>query len=122
MSNLDKTNLGDVVIPNKMFFRIGEVSEIVDVETHVIRYWESEFPQIAPRKGRGQQRLFSREDVQNILRIKRLLYEEGYTIDGARKALQRNEDSLLDRKDIDTIKGELREIRAVLKKVSRIGA
>src|SRR5579862_4761994 len=74
-------------IPDKLFFRIGEVSEIVGVEPYVLRYWESEFPALAPRKSSSGQRMFRRKDVELLLRIKHLLYDQKFTIEGARKAL-----------------------------------
>src|SRR5579862_8655479 len=75
-------------IPDKLFFRIGEVSEIVGVEPYVLRYWESEFPALAPRKSSSGQRMFRRKDVELLLRIKHLLYDKKFTIEGARKELQ----------------------------------
>ena len=75
-------------IPDKQFFKIGEVAEIAGVEPYVLRYWESEFRAIRPDKSRSNQRLYTRRDVENVLQIKRLLYEEGYRIDGAKKRLR----------------------------------
>jgi len=75
-------------IPEKLFFRIGEVSHIVGVEPHVLRYWESEFPALTPRKSSSGQRMFRRRDVELLLRIKHLLYDRKFTIEGARKALK----------------------------------
>jgi DNA-binding transcriptional MerR regulator len=75
-------------IPDKVYFRIGEVSHLVGVDTHVLRYWESEFSMIKPFRGPSKQRLYRRQDVVNILRIKGLLHDEGYTISGARKHLK----------------------------------
>ncbi len=77
-----------VVIPEKIYFKIGEVCELLDVQAHVLRYWESEFPQLAPQKNRSGQRSYRRKDVEISLRIKELLYDELYTIAGARKRLQ----------------------------------
>jgi len=74
-------------IPNKLFFKIGEVCEITDTQPYVLRFWESEFPQLAPRKNRSGQRVYQRKDIETVLRIKKLLYEEEYTIAGARKKL-----------------------------------
>ena len=76
-------------IPDKLFFRIGEVSEIVGVEAYVLRYWESEFPGLSPKKSSSGQRMFRRKDVEMLLRIKQLLYDKKFTIEGARKALQK---------------------------------
>lgn len=75
-------------IPDKIYFRIGEVSQLVGVDTHVLRYWESEFAIVKPFRGPSKQRLYRRQDVENLLRIKNLLHEEGYTISGARKYLR----------------------------------
>ncbi len=77
-----------VSIPEKIFFKIGEVCDIVDVQAHVLRYWETEFPQLSPQKNRSGQRSYRRRDVEIALRIKELLYEDEYTIAGARKKLQ----------------------------------
>src|SRR5580700_4283347 len=74
-------------IPDKLFFRIGEVSQLVGVEAYVLRYWESEFPGLSPRKSSSGQRMFRRKDVELLLRIKHLLYDQKFTIEGARKAL-----------------------------------
>ena len=75
-------------IPNKLYFRIGEVSKLIGVEPYVLRYWESEFPDIKPSKSKSGQRLYKRRDVEMLLKIKELLYEERYTINGARKRLK----------------------------------
>ena len=75
-------------IPDKLYFRIGEVARLCDVPAYVLRFWESEFPQLKPNKGGTGQRLFRRRDVEMALRIKRLLYDEGYTIPGARQLLK----------------------------------
>lgn len=79
---------GDSEIPDKLYFRIGEVAKLCDVAPYVLRFWESEFPQLRPNKGGTGQRLYRRRDVENALRIKKLLYEEGYTIAGARQVLK----------------------------------
>ncbi len=75
-------------IPDKLYFRIGEVAQILGVEAYVLRFWESEFPQLRPGKGGTGQRLYRRKDVDVALRIKRLLYNENYTIVGARQTLK----------------------------------
>jgi len=75
-------------LPEKRFFRIGEVAAIVGVETHVLRYWESEFAQLAPQKTRGSHRRYSRRDLEIATRIRQLLYDEGLTIAGAQKRLR----------------------------------
>ena len=75
-------------IPNKLFFKIGEVCEITDTQPYVLRYWESEFPSLAPAKNSSGQRIYRRRDIETVLRIKQLLYEEGFTIAGAKKRLE----------------------------------
>src|ERR1044071_9608252 len=74
-----------VAIPEKLFFKIGEVCERAGVQAHVLRYWESEFAMLAPQKNRAGQRVYRKRDVEIALRIKELLYEDQYTIAGARK-------------------------------------
>ena len=75
-------------LPNKVYFRIGEVARILDVQPHVIRFWETEFKTIRPQKSRAGQRVYTRRDVEKLLVIKRLLREERFTIEGARKHLK----------------------------------
>lgn len=77
-----------VAIPEKIFFKIGEVCDIVEVQAHVLRYWETEFPMLSPQKNRSGQRTYRRRDVEIALQIKDLLYEDLYTIAGAKKRLQ----------------------------------
>ncbi len=77
-----------VVIPEKIFFKIGEVCDLVGVQAHVLRYWETEFPMLSPQKNRSGQRTYRRRDVEIALRIKELLYDELFTIAGAKKKLQ----------------------------------
>src|SRR5450755_1265369 len=78
----------DGQLPVKLYYRIGEVSEIVGVEPHVLRYWETEFRSIRPQKSRKGQRIYSRRDVDRLLKVKDLLYSHGFTIAGARKRLR----------------------------------
>jgi DNA-binding transcriptional MerR regulator len=75
-------------IPDKLYFRIGEVSRLCDLPAYVLRFWESEFPQLKPHKGGTGQRLYRRRDVETVLHIKSLLYDEGYTIPGARQVIK----------------------------------
>lgn len=77
-------------IPDKLFYKIGEVSRIASVEPYVLRYWESEFPFLKPRKSKTGQRVYIRKDLETILEIKQLLYDERYTIEGVRKKLAEN--------------------------------
>lgn len=82
----------DTEVPVKLYFRIGEVSQIVGVEPHVLRYWESEFRSIRPQKSRKGQRIYSRRDVDKLLKVRELLYNQGFTIAGARKRLRDQSD------------------------------
>ncbi len=79
----------DPQIPDKLYFKIGEVADLTGVKPHVLRYWEAEIGSIRPGKNRNQQRLYRRRDIELILRLKDLLYNQGYTIAGARKFLRR---------------------------------
>lgn len=78
----------EVVIPEKLYFRIGEVARLCRLPAYVLRFWETEFPQLKPVKSSTGQRMYRRKDVESVLRIKRLLYEEGFTIAGARQQLR----------------------------------
>ncbi|MDR3763919.1 MAG: MerR family transcriptional regulator [Acidobacteriota bacterium] len=78
----------EVAIPDKIYFRIGEVSELASLPAYVLRFWETEFPQLKPTKSNTGQRMYRRKDVENVMRIRRLLYEEGFTIAGAREKLR----------------------------------
>lgn|SRR5487761_68863 len=77
----------EVLIPDKVYFRIGEVSRLAQTKAYVLRYWETEFPTLKPAKTRTGHRIYRRKDVETVLEIKHLLYEEGFTIDGARRQL-----------------------------------
>ncbi len=124
-------------IPDKLYFRIGEVAELCGVPTYVLRFWESEFPQLKPNKGGTGQRLYRRKDVETALRIRALLYEGKFTIPGARQALRtelersgtapqlslamaENEGAkpevktTPDRKSLDHLRNELRDLREML--------
>ena len=78
----------EVIVPDKLYFRIGEVSELCHLPAYVLRFWETEFPQLKPVKSNTGQRMYRRKDVEAVLRIKKLLYEEGFTIVGARQQLR----------------------------------
>jgi DNA-binding transcriptional MerR regulator len=78
----------DVVIPDRLYFRIGEVSRLCRLPAYVLRFWETEFSQLKPIKSSTGQRMYRRKDVENVLHIKKLLYEEGFTIAGARQQLR----------------------------------
>ena len=105
-------------IPAKRYFTIGEVSELCAVKPHVLRYWEQEFSQLEPVKRRGNRRYYQRQDVVLIRQIRGLLYEDGYTIGGARSNLSgenSQKDTSQTKIEIQEIKAELEEILAILK-------
>jgi DNA-binding transcriptional MerR regulator len=87
-STARKSDAGEVVIPDKIYFRIGEVSRLLSLPSYVLRFWETEFPQLKPSKSSTGQRMYRRPDVENALLIKKLLYEQGFTIAGARQQLR----------------------------------
>ena len=101
------------VIPGKRYFTIGEVSELCGVKPHVLRYWEQEFPQLAPLKRRGNRRYYQRQDVMLIRQIRSLLYEHGFTIGGARQRLSGKEAKL----DVNQSRQIIRQIRTELEDV-----
>lgn len=78
----------EIVIPDKLYFRIGEVAELCHLPTYVLRFWETEFPHLKPTKSSTGQRMYRRRDVENVIYIKHLLYDEGFTIAGARERLK----------------------------------
>jgi DNA-binding transcriptional MerR regulator len=94
-------------IPDKLFFRIGEVSQIVGVEPYVLRYWESEFRGLAPKKSSSGQRMFRKKDVELLLRIRQLLYDRKFTIEGARKVLAERSGPEIVLKNTDEKQAEL---------------
>jgi len=83
-----KTDTAQPVIPDKLYFRIGEVASLCRLPAYVLRFWETEFAQLKPVKGSTGQRMYRQRDVENVLRIKQLLYDEGFTIAGARQQLK----------------------------------
>jgi DNA-binding transcriptional MerR regulator len=86
--NSGKSKPDEVFIPDKLYFRIGEVATLCKLPAYVLRFWESEFSQLKPVKSSTGQRMYRRRDVESVLRIKRLLYEQGFTIVGARQQLR----------------------------------
>jgi len=111
-------------IPDKLFFRIGEVAELTGVPPYVLRYWESEFRLLRPRKNHAGQRVYRKQDIELILRIKRLLYEDRLTLEGAKKRLQhesrgRTQQLELPVPDPSTLE-LLREIRSRLEGMRRL--
>ena len=101
-------------IPGKRYFTIGEVSTLCDVKPHVLRYWEQEFPNLNPIKRRGNRRYYQRGDVILIRQIRGLLYEEGYTIGGARHRLTNAEKSVESSQRKEIIRDMIDELKALL--------
>ena len=111
----------DGSLPTKLYFRIGEVASAVGVETHVLRYWETEFRSIRPQKSSRGQRVYSRRDVETLMRVKELLYDRGFTIAGARKQLR--DGGLEPREPGDpTLRGAVRMRAALLELRKEIAA
>ena len=108
-------------IPEKRYFTIGEVSELCAVKTHVLRYWEQEFAQLSPVKRRGNRRYYQHHEVQLIRRIRQLLYEEGFTLSGARQQLEQTPPATASPvasatfPDCSAIRAELLEILKILR-------
>lgn len=88
MEDLASKSTSDPEIPNKLYFRIGEVAKLAGIKPYVLRFWESEFSSLGPKKSGTGHRLYRRKDVELVLEIKRLLYEKRFTIEGARKVLE----------------------------------
>ncbi len=106
-------------IPNKRYFTIGEVSELCGVKPHVLRYWEQEFPQLNPVKRRGNRRYYQRKDVLMIRQIRSLLYEQGFTIGGARQQLSSEnakEDAQQSQQIVRQLRVELEEVLLILRR------
>jgi len=122
--NQQASAVAEVAIPDKLYFRIREVSRLTQTKPYVLRYWETEFPTLKPTKSRSGHRLYRREDIEMVVEIRRLLYEKGFTIDGARRQLAGNaEDSsgqkkpvpaALDGSQLRAIKRELQSILTIL--------
>jgi DNA-binding transcriptional MerR regulator len=114
--------MSKIQIPDKLFFKIGEVCEIVGVEAYVLRFWESEFTILAPKKSKTGHRVYRKKDVEMALRIKELLYERGFTIAGARKQLaaraRREEQDDPSQRDriLVQVRNELRDILTLLER------
>ncbi len=118
-STARKPVAGEVVIPDKLYFRIGEVSRLCGLPSYVLRFWETEFPQLKPSKGSTGQRMYRKLDVENVLRVKKLLYDQGFTIAGARQQLRAE----IKRKQTDlpfvpaANRAELRQVRQGLREI-----
>jgi DNA-binding transcriptional MerR regulator len=109
----------EVQIPDKMFFRIGELATLIGVEAHVLRYWESEF-RIRPQRSKTGQRMYTRQDITRFLRIKSLLYKQGFTIAGARRAMtgpKQDASEAVATTDVEQIRTALRRVEQLRVKV-----
>lgn len=111
---------GDLTIPDKLYFRIGEVSELVRMKPYVLRYWETEFPTLKPVKSKSGHRLYRRQDVEMVLEIKRLLYERGFTIEGARKQLSNHSETPTEQKDLFRSPLEVAELKAIRRELQSV--
>jgi DNA-binding transcriptional MerR regulator len=118
-AEISKQNNGELPnLPGKRYFTIGEVSELCAVKPHVLRYWEQEFPQLKPVKRRGNRRYYQRHDVMMVRQIRSLLYEEGFTIGGARQKLTNGEakmDANHSQQMVRQMRQELEELLSVLR-------
>lgn len=102
--------MAHVELPDKLYFKIGEVGDIVGVKQHVLRYWESEFPSVRPQKSRTNQRLYRRKDVEAVIAIKHLLYDRKFTIEGAKKYMkEQGVDASLPPVDVDAVAENIRQ-------------
>ena len=118
MLDPNSSNIELPPIPGKRYFTIGEVSELCQVKPHVLRYWEQEFPQLKPVKRRGNRRYYQRHDVEMIRSIRGLLYEQGFTIGGARQQLSGDgpkHDEAPPGELVKALRSELEEVLAILK-------
>ncbi len=106
-----------VEIPDKLYFKIGEAAEIAGVETHTLRFWETEFPGLAPKKTESGHRLYRRKDVETVVRIKELLHVKGFTIEGARKRMSSRG---VDPDALDTPEETLQKVRSGLEDILAI--
>ena len=111
--NMPKTKSHKIELPDKLYFKVGEVSSIVNVPAYVLRFWETQFPRINPKRTTTGQRLYRKNDVELILTIKKLLYEDKFTIEGARKYLNSN----VVETNATSLKDSLKEIYEELKKI-----
>jgi DNA-binding transcriptional MerR regulator len=120
MSNGGRPPTDGPQIPNKLYFRIGEVARLAGIKPYVLRFWETEFPGLGPKKSGTGHRLYRRKDVELVLEIKRLLYEKRYTIEGARKFLDSRPKPVIEKASNSKRQGELFDSRAeVLSEVRR---
>ena len=113
-------------IPDKLFFKIGEVAELAGVEQHVLRYWEEEIESLKPKKNKSGQRLYQKKDVERVFEIKQLLYAEKFTVAGARKKMKQNKkketqlDIAFDREDFQKWKADIKkDLKSILNSLDK---
>jgi DNA-binding transcriptional MerR regulator len=106
-------SFAEVFIPDKLYFRIGEVSKLTQTKPYVLRFWETEFPTLKPAKSKSGHRLYRRQDVEAVLEIKQLLYGKGFTISGARKHLANNSKSEAEQRHLFLATLDAAELRAI---------
>lgn len=106
--------LPDMEVPEKMFYKIRDVAKIMGVKAHVLRYWESEFSTLSPKKNRSGQRTYTRKDIDSALEIKRLLHEERFSIAGAKRYMKKKKGSRLEDDIVTNIRKELIELQEML--------
>jgi DNA-binding transcriptional MerR regulator len=109
----------DILIPDKLYFRIREVSKLTNTKAYVLRYWETEFPNLKPERKAGQ-RLYRRKDVETVFKIKRLLYDEGFTIEGARRQLREKSTKTEEQKPLFGSVAERVPLRAIRRELESI--
>ena len=107
-------------IPQKLYYRIGEVADIAAVKPHVLRYWETEFGLLSPRKNEGNQRLYTQKDLEKVLTIKKLLYEDRYTVAGAKKKFREEWRQAQEAEGAETRKQTLQKLRREVQDLIRL--
>ena len=107
-------------LKGKMYYSISEAAKMVGVESYVLRFWEKEFPQLKPRKNKAGNRIYQAKDIQRVMRVKRLLHDEGYTIEGARHALKRDGARAGSDPGAEKVKDLLHEIRVELQELIKL--
>ena len=118
MSTTDSNFEPTVEIPNKLYFRIGEVADIVGVDSHVLRYWEKEL-EMKPHRSNSGQRLYRKVDIIQFLRIRHLIHNEGYTIGGAKQAMSERNSTTIPLEQLKSLQSQLQEIQKELSHLKR---
>jgi DNA-binding transcriptional MerR regulator len=119
-ARLIPVSASDVAIPDKLYFRIGEVSELTRTKAFVLRYWETEFSGLRPVKGKSGHRLYRRRDVELIFQIRQLLYEKGFTIEGARRHLASNGKNTAEQKHLFQAPMDLKQLKVIRQELQTV--